>query len=355
MPAEGTINDPGHVIVYLGNSDRSFDASDQTLASNPSSVAVGDFNKDGQDDIAALGSAGDGAARLGNGDGTFGGEHGFSTGNIFGIGSIEVGNFDGNARDDVAAIPGPGGNSVATLLSNSDGTFQAAKTSPLPAAFCCAFDLVSGRFNNDAASDIAVNYAFDPSITIMLARGDGTFEFAGNLAMADRSGRLAVGDIEGQGLVAPTYPGAQGSSGYASVFVGNGDGTFQPHVDVPTGGQLSAALVKDLNGDGTADVAVSDRNAGTVIVALNGSNSQACEVEAKGRIDRTKGSKARFDMDVRAGPSPGGKVRYRDHARKAKLRLESTAITRPPSTPTGLKRPFSVLARSTAACPSTSR
>jgi VCBS repeat protein len=53
-----------------------------------------------------------------------------------------------------------------------------------------------------------------------------------------------------------------------SVLAGNGDGTFQAPMVVPTKGAHSGVAVGDLNGDGRADIAVAEGN--TVGILLGG-------------------------------------------------------------------------------------
>ena len=57
------------------------------------------------------------------------------------------------------------------------------------------------------------------------------------------------------------------STGSISVFLGNGDGTFQTAVQYPTGGISSSALVQgDFNNDGKLDIAVLNGGSNTVAV-----------------------------------------------------------------------------------------
>jgi hypothetical protein len=48
------------------------------------------------------------------------------------------------------------------------------------------------------------------------------------------------------------------TDGFVSVLLGNGDGTFQPSVEYPTGRVPSTIIIGDFNGDGKLDVATSN-------------------------------------------------------------------------------------------------
>ena len=88
--------------------------------STPRFVAVGDFNGDGNQDLA-VGNGNDVSVLLGNGDGTFRPAVHYAAG----IGPIFVaaGDFNGDGKLDLAVAISGG---VRVLLGNGDGTFQPA-------------------------------------------------------------------------------------------------------------------------------------------------------------------------------------------------------------------------------------
>jgi len=52
---------------------------------------------------------------------------------------------------------------------------------------------------------------------------------------------------------------ANSTDNTVSVLLGKGDGTFQNHVDYPTGKGPSSVAIANLNGDGNPDLVVTDR------------------------------------------------------------------------------------------------
>jgi hypothetical protein len=76
-----------------------------------------------------------------------------------------------------------------------------------------------------------------------------------------------VGDFNADGR--PDLVVANSSGGSVSVLVGNGDGTFQSHVDYPTGGAAYGVALANVNGDGKLDLAVAAGN-GLVVLAGKG-------------------------------------------------------------------------------------
>ena len=129
---------------------------------SPQSVAVGDFNGDGVEDLAvAILNPASVSVLLGNGDGTFQAAVNFGAG--FAPQSVAVGDFNGDGVQDLA-VANARSHNVSVLLGNGDGTFQAggdfgAGLSPASVAV--------GDFNSDARRDLAVaNFSSDVSVLI---------------------------------------------------------------------------------------------------------------------------------------------------------------------------------------------
>jgi sulfur transfer protein SufE len=61
---------------------------------------------------------------------------------------------------------------------------------------------------------------------------------------------------------------ANNAASTVSLLLGNGDGTFQGHVDTATAKGLAAVVTGDFNGDGKLDVAAATKTSNTVSVLL---------------------------------------------------------------------------------------
>jgi hypothetical protein len=99
-------------------------------------------------------------------------------------------------------------------------------------------------FNGDGKLDLAIG----DGPAVFLGNGDGTFQPPDILTGAYQPFNIAIGDFFGNGIADIFTDG-----GHLYAFFGNGDGTFQPAVDsyIPA----SYPVIADFNGDGKADVA----------------------------------------------------------------------------------------------------
>src|SRR2546430_10661747 len=77
---------------------------------------------------------------------------------------------------------------------------------------------------------------------------------------------IATADFNGDSKLDFAVANLFGNS--VSIFLGNGDGTFQGHVDYPTGLGPDSVVVRDFNGDGLFDVAVRSQDSNEVSVLL---------------------------------------------------------------------------------------
>lgn len=247
--------DKGGVSILLGNGDGTFQPAQLVNAgNNPTFIATGDFNTDGKTDLVvsglgALPSGGNGnlTILLGNGDGTFQTPITLNAG--VDPSAIALGDFNGDGELDIAVIDfgNFSGNNGAMyiLLGKGDGTFQPPvllNAGSGPAAIPVA--IVAGDFNGDGKLDLAVvssdfNIPATSNVGILLGNGDGTFQppvFYGIPFQIPTS--LAAGDLKGNGridLAVASFvlnPGLPQAASSIQVLSGNGDGTFQAPQDV---------------------------------------------------------------------------------------------------------------------------
>jgi uncharacterized repeat protein (TIGR01451 family) len=234
-------------------------AIDYTIPSYGLSSVPGDFNNDGKIDIAVATVSGI-RVFLGNGDGTFQTPLVASTAYVQ---TMIVADFDGDGHPDIAGISAFSMPTV--LLGNGDGTFRIQSISTFLQSSNAAL-LGSGDFNGDGIPDLVMygTYSsFGQGLLVEFGDGMGGFRF-GRFLGAPQASALAVGDFNGDGkadlAIGVSYVGV-------SIYLGNGDGTFQIPASATIGQGITHLAIGDLNGDGKPDV-VTDSSAGGLNVLL---------------------------------------------------------------------------------------
>jgi len=241
------------VSVLLGNADGTFqNRSDFFLGLAPVSLIVGDFNGDHKADIVLAGTSnplGAVGVLLGNGDGTFQSAADFDLASQ--PAALCAGDFNGDGRLDLA-IADPDINSVTVLVGNGKGTFPTHVEYPTgtwPRL------ITSADLNQDGKPDLVTTNWLGNSVSVLLGNGDGTFKTNVDFATGNSPFGLVAGDFNGDGKIDLVVTNSQNvSTSSFSVLLGNGDGTFRPHVDTSLGIILVGVVAGDFNGDGKLDL-----------------------------------------------------------------------------------------------------
>jgi hypothetical protein len=127
-----------------------------------------------------------------------------------------------------------------------------------------------GDFNQDGNVDLVVVKRHTRVVSVLLGQGDGNFIHG--LDLAPGTG-VTVGDFDNDRIPDIAASMLQGPSnvgpGFVTVFLGNGDATFDPGIQVMDSVVSMHGLVSaDFNRDGNLDLAGTDYYAGRVAVAL---------------------------------------------------------------------------------------
>lgn len=254
-----------NISVLFGTSNASFaPAVNFALesASAPISVAVGDFNGDGKSDIVTANNASQNVSvLLGNGTGGFGIAKNFKVASR--PTSVTVGDFNGDGKSDLA-VTSSFFNNVSVLLGNGDGTFNSATQ----------FDVgtnpnfvVVGDFNTDGKSDLAVANSDSNNVSVLLGDGTGGFGIATNFDVGLNPVSITVIDFDKDGN--SDLAVANANSDTVSVLLGDGTGSFGSATNFDVGTKPYSVTVGDFNKDGTSDLAVANSESKNVSVLLN--------------------------------------------------------------------------------------
>jgi hypothetical protein len=198
--------------------------------------------------------------------------------------------FNGDGKPDLAIMDSYQ-SAITILLGNGDGTFAQGATIdgigtipciPYPVNQRSNCSVVTGDFNHDGKADLAATSDFDNTVIILLGHGDGTFTPASGspITVGNFPETVRVGDFNNDGLQDLVV--TNGKDNTVSILLGNGDGTFTPASGspIPVGGFPFFSVVADFNGDGSADIAVSNADDSTVSVLLG--NGDGTFTEAAG-------------------------------------------------------------------------
>ncbi len=248
------------ISVLLGDSDRTF-ADERRFPLSAFVGALGAFvsksqlvDVDGDEKLDVVASTlYEALVFLNRGDGTFAIQQRTPLDNGTLIRFADV-NRDG--RPDLIR-PNQSADVVSVLLGRGDGTFQARRrfaTGEFPQT------LQVVDFNEDGRVDLLTANRVSNDLSVLLGKGDGSFENQRRFAAYQASGAKAT-DVNHDGrqdIVAVIDDDVVVAIGHVAVFLGRGDGAFnEPQLfDLPRFSKLRALV--DLNGDGWIDVVTSN-------------------------------------------------------------------------------------------------
>jgi FG-GAP-like repeat len=256
------------IAVLLGDGNGFFQPSTfYTVGSPiniPSSIASGDFNHDGNLDIAVANSVDNTVSIfLGNGSGSL-----TQSGTPINVGhnpeSIRAGDFNSDGYSDLAVANFKDG-TVTTLLNNQNGTFTASTISIGSGAGSGPRAVATTGSGSNLL--LAVANFLDNTVSVMQSEGNGSFEAQTIVPVGRGPQDIRWTDINGDGipdLVVANFTDSTlrlmigGTAGYAML------GPFS------TGGHPGSAAVGDLDGDGTPDIVVSNNSKNETEVFLSG-------------------------------------------------------------------------------------
>jgi hypothetical protein len=267
--------------------------------SGPTSVVVGDFNKDGRLDLAvALSATNNIGVLFGNGNGTFSSPRLYSTGSGSEPLRLATGDFNNDNQLDIA-MANQGSNSFSVLLGFVNGTFF----NPLNYFIADGSQpnsIAVGDFNSDSRLDIIVASPGIDNVGVFLGYVSESFLNVPSYSTgpSSRPVSIAIGDFDNDTRLDVVV--ANNGTDNIMILFGSGYGTFVSNTSYSTGnGSYSCAMaVGDFNNDSRLDIVVANSGTNNVGIFLSdGTGTFSSQITYSTGLDSQPYSVAVLDFD----------------------------------------------------------
>lgn len=226
----------------------------------PNRMDYGDFNNDGNLDIATANSLVGGfqihrvATAFGNGSGGFSGTATYIAGSS--PTGIVVKDLNGDGTRDIACSNAQS-NTISVLYGTGAGTFKGALGIP---TIGIPLGGALGDVNNDGKPDLVYSSYSAPTIYTHLGDGAGGLPMSTSMNIPFGLTSVVLGDMNGDYKLDLIVSGFESttSTGRAAVALGNGAGGFVSSAVAAANGNDNAVAVYDVNLDGKLDVIVAN-------------------------------------------------------------------------------------------------
>jgi hypothetical protein len=267
-----------YLTVLLGDGHGAFAPAPRSpvavvVKPHPHGIAAGDFNGDGNIDLVTDSWAENRLELLpGDGKGNFA-----TPGSYVAVGKhpyqrIRVADLNHDDHADIVS-PNLDGDNVTILLSDGKGGFENSPGSPFPCGNS-PFNVAIADVNADGIADLAIvnspsstsDRTGQDGLTILIGDGHGGFATkpGSPFATGRQPNMVAIGDIDGDG-VADVVVSNPDSNSVVTFMMHRGD-SVTPGSTLSVPGHPKGLAVRDLNGDGKADIVVTNSAANIVTV-----------------------------------------------------------------------------------------
>lgn len=232
-----------------------------SVGGGPYTVALGDFNGDGKQDIVTSNlNVNTVSIRLGDGAGNFSGTTNVNVGSL--PYSVSVGDFNGDGKQDLVTA-NFNSNTLSIRLGDGAGNFSGSTEIPVATS---PISITIGDFNGDGKLDLATANFISANVSIRLGDGTGNFSGATEVNVGASPYSVAMGDFNGDGK--QDLATANAGSGTVSIRLGDGVGGFSGSTEVGVGSSPYSVAMGDFNGDNKQDIATANFFSNTVSIRL---------------------------------------------------------------------------------------
>ncbi|MCF7805303.1 MAG: FG-GAP-like repeat-containing protein [Candidatus Marinimicrobia bacterium] len=251
--------------IYLGSGSGNFILHSRLpLLVKPSDLIINDFDQDNYLDIAVSHYTGNVdnmvSVYFGVREGHFNERVDVNTGSP--MMRLQSGDINLDGYPDIAVANTEG---YVTLLQNQKGrSFITSILDEVYNAFPNSIDLAD--HNNDGFLDLSVGYKDRNDMSLFLGNGDGSFQSMSDLGYSVGCYTHVLDDFDGDDLV-DLVTGGRGNE--VNSFKGNGDGTFTKSGTLTLSDWAYTLYPGDIDSDGDMDIVVTEYRGNRVLSLMN--------------------------------------------------------------------------------------
>jgi len=281
--AIGDINNDGKNDVVIGESGCGFEVFTQNVqgglnpgllytSSDSIKVRIADLNNDGLLDVVGIGFTSTASVFLQNASGTLNAPVAYNV-THGGFHQLKTGDVNNYGLTDIVVMSGQGYNlpNLGVLTQKPDGTFNA------PVYYSIGGNVLTqgvavGDVNGDGLNDVVVTYGGNrpnSMIGVFSQNALGTLNSVVSYPSYDIPTPVEIADVTGNGLkdIITLHSGWE----QAGVYVQMANGTFAPEIlyglpPFASSYNSDSLAVGDINGDGKNDIVIADPNLGLVVL-----------------------------------------------------------------------------------------
>ncbi len=254
--------DNGNTHIFLNSTSHEFDLSTtQSVGIQPQDIIAGDFIKDGKPDMATISVIGELNVLYNQGNNQFQ-QQNFGPGYAI---SLAKGDFNGDGSNDLA-YANLNTKSISILLNDSNGNFTSMTNYNAGSSPSC---IKVGQLNTDNFQDLVVANSEDNTVSIYYGKGDGSFNIPFTYSVGAYPLEIAIVDLDQDDKNDLVVVNEKGNS--LSILLNTGN-TFAATTNVNVSSHPFVVSAGNLNDDNFLDLLVAYQypNSGTNILLGNG-------------------------------------------------------------------------------------
>ena len=189
-----------------------------------------------------------------------------------GVAGVIAADLDGDGNLDIVTA-NEGSNTLSVLRNTGSGTFAAPTTLAVGVR---PIDVVAADLDGDGDLDLSTTNFGGASVTVLANNGDGTFASGVSFATNEVPSNLAAEDLDGDGdldlaMLHAFFTTRSGETGGSTISIlrNNGDGTLGAPESFPVGNTPVGLVIADLDGIRHSDLATPNFDSNSVTVYLN--------------------------------------------------------------------------------------